>query len=67
MARFARRELPPGFVLSQFADGTFQAYRESDPTQASPRYTRRLKAVEWCWLRLGEEAAAAASQTGKPS
>lgn len=59
MARYPQRQLPPGFVLCQFADGTYQAYRESNPAQHSPRYTRRLKAVEWCWLLLGLEAAKA--------
>jgi hypothetical protein len=50
-----RKKLPAGFALREFSDGTYQAYRESDPSQASPRYTRRLQAVNWCWLLLGEE------------
>ena len=52
-----KKELPPGFIVREFPDGTYQAYRESNPAQESPRYTRRLKAVEWCWLLLGQEAA----------
>lgn len=58
MPRYPRKELPAGFALREFSDGTYQAYRESDPTQQSARVTRRLKAVEWCWLVLGQEAAA---------
>lgn len=54
-----KKELPPGFIVREFPDGTYQAYRESNPAQESPRYTRRLKAVEWCWLLLGQEAAKA--------
>lgn len=58
MPRYPRKELPAGFALREFPDHTYQAYRERDPSQESPRYTRRLKAVEWCWLTLGQEAAA---------
>lgn len=57
MPRYPRKELPAGFALREFPDHTYQAYRLADPSQASPRYTRRLKAVEWCWLLLGAEAA----------
>ena len=52
-----RKELPPGFIICEYPDGTYQAQRENEPMQQSPRYTRRLKAVNWCWLQLGQEAA----------
>lgn len=63
MPRYTRAELPPGFALCEYPPEFdsdvphWQAYRQSDPTHASPRYTRRLKAVEWCYLQLGQEAA----------
>lgn len=56
MPRYARKELPAGFALREFADKTFQAYRLADPKQESPRYTRRIQAVDWCLLKLGEES-----------
>lgn len=66
-AGFALREFPPDVATADSDDGsepeypqrTYQAFRQNDPTQESPRYTRRLKAVEWCWMKLGEEADAA--------
>ncbi len=56
MPRYPRKELPAGFALREFADGMYQAYRENDPAQESPRYTRRLQAVNWCWMRIAAEA-----------
>ena len=56
MPRYPRKELPNGFILREFPDGTYQAYRESDSTQESPRYPRRLQAVNWCWMQVAQDA-----------
>lgn len=64
MPRYPRAELPTGFALREFPPDathdkvTWQAYRQSDPRQESPRYSRRIQAVEWCWILLGKESAA---------
>lgn len=64
MPRYERKALPPGFILREFPPeqpgdkATWQAYRERDPEQHSPRYSRRVQAVDWCYALLGKEAAA---------
>jgi hypothetical protein len=62
MPRFARKDEPPGFALRKFlpqrADDVthWQAHRLSDPSDESPLYTRRLKAVDWCWMQIAQQA-----------
>lgn len=62
MPRYERKRLPAGFALREFPDGKFQAYRIDDPSQESPKYTRRINAVDWCWLQLGHTAVGAGSE-----
>ena len=52
MSRYPRKELPPGFAVREFSDHTWQAYRVDNPTVKSPVYSRRLKAVDWCYLQV---------------
>lgn len=56
MARYPRTALPPGYVLCEFDDHTYQTYRENAPDQKSPRQERRWKAVNWAWLQVAHEA-----------
>lgn len=51
MPRYPRKEVPKGFVLREFADHTWQAYVEADPSRKSPVYSRRLQAVNWCYMQ----------------
>ncbi len=56
MSRYPRTEIPAGFALREYAEQPrWQAYRVADPEEHSPRYTRRLKAITWCWLLLARE------------
>lgn len=57
MPRFTRKEIPEGFALREFPGGRFQGYRLNSPNEESLVYTRRLAAVNWCWLRVAEKAA----------
>lgn len=63
MSRYAKKELPDGFIIREYADGTFQAYRENEPSVESPRYTRRRKAVDWCLIQIGKETTATTATT----
>lgn len=68
MARYPRLELPAGYVLRTFSDGTFQAYLERDPRVEGPRVTRRAQAVKWAWVRVGMSASPPErAETGRSS
>jgi len=55
MPRYPRKTLPAGFAVREYPDGTYQAYRLVGASQESPRYTRRIQAVNWCWLLVGHD------------
>jgi hypothetical protein len=57
MPRFPRAEIPAGFALRELPGHRWQAYRLNDPKQESPTFSRRLQAINWCLLQLGQEAA----------
>ena len=67
MPRYPRKDPPAGFALREFPNTRqWQAYRLANPKQESPRYSRRLQAVNWCWLQLGHEAAPVPITRRKP-
>lgn len=60
MPRFSTRQLPTGYNITEYSPKTaddvphYQAYLEADPEHASPLYTRRRKAIDWCLLDIAE-------------
>jgi len=47
MSRYAKKDIPEGWALTEFDNGKWQAYRVSNPDVASPLKTRRILAIDW--------------------
>lgn len=68
MPQYAKRELPPGYTIKEYAAKSaddvphYQAYLEADPEHASPLYTRRRKAIDWCLLDIAARFVAQETQ-----